>query len=260
MNIQRLTLTAGIAICGMITGSSITPVRAFTLFTGEDVNAGGNRIDINGNSTIPLSSAAELAFLNNFTGSATESFENVGSTNPANLPGIAGATIDTINSSPSGVESTPENGRFAITGTNYYRVGTSQGLTTTKITFANPMAAFGFYATDIENQEGITLLLEGTNGNTTFVIPTQANGISGAALYYGLVAENSNQTFNSVTFSLSPVSSIDKRNDRFGLDNLTVATYSQIKPVPEPFTIIGTIVGGTAALRLRKKLKSLVKD
>lgn len=26
--------------------------------------------------------------------------------------------------------------------------------------------------------------------------------------------------------------------------------------VPEPFTIIGTIIGGTAAFRLRKKLKS----
>ena len=26
--------------------------------------------------------------------------------------------------------------------------------------------------------------------------------------------------------------------------------------VPEPFTIVGTLVGGTAALRMRKKLKS----
>jgi hypothetical protein len=29
--------------------------------------------------------------------------------------------------------------------------------------------------------------------------------------------------------------------------------------VPEPFTIIGTLVGGTAALRMRKKLRSTAK-
>jgi hypothetical protein len=29
--------------------------------------------------------------------------------------------------------------------------------------------------------------------------------------------------------------------------------------VPEPFTIVGTLVGGTAALRMRKKLKSNTK-
>ncbi len=29
--------------------------------------------------------------------------------------------------------------------------------------------------------------------------------------------------------------------------------------VPEPFTIVGTLVGGTAALRMRKKLKSTAK-
>jgi hypothetical protein len=42
-------------------------------------------------------------------------------------------------------------------------------------------------------------------------------------------------------------------NFRFGRAN-TVATA-----VPEPFTIIGTLVGGTAALRMRKKLKSASK-
>jgi hypothetical protein len=29
--------------------------------------------------------------------------------------------------------------------------------------------------------------------------------------------------------------------------------------VPEPFTIIGTIIGGTAAFRMRKKLKAITK-
>ena len=29
--------------------------------------------------------------------------------------------------------------------------------------------------------------------------------------------------------------------------------------VPEPFTIIGTLIGGTAAFRMRKKLKAVAK-
>jgi hypothetical protein len=40
---------------------------------------------------------------------------------------------------------------------------------------------------------------------------------------------------------------------------LTVGNAAQVvqrQEVPEPFTIIGTLVGGSAALRMRKKLKS----
>ena len=43
----------------------------------------------------------------------------------------------------------------------------------------------------------------------------------------------------------------------FQLDNVKIAAGSTA--VPEPFTIIGTLVGGTAALRMRKKLKSANK-
>ncbi len=39
--------------------------------------------------------------------------------------------------------------------------------------------------------------------------------------------------------------------------NITLTTNSTA--VPEPFTVIGTLVGGTAALRLRKRLKSIAK-
>ena len=36
----------------------------------------------------------------------------------------------------------------------------------------------------------------------------------------------------------------------------SLATTGPAAAVPEPFTMIGTLIGGTAALRLRKKLKS----
>jgi hypothetical protein len=51
-------------------------------------------------------------------------------------------------------------------------------------------------------------------------------------------------------------------NNEFGAFTTTidgpgnVVTGSGSTSVPEPFTIVGTLVGGTAALRMRKKLKS----
>ena len=43
----------------------------------------------------------------------------------------------------------------------------------------------------------------------------------------------------------------------------TIEKFSNIgtpQSVPEPFTIIGTLVGGTAAIRMRKKLKLANKN
>jgi hypothetical protein len=38
--------------------------------------------------------------------------------------------------------------------------------------------------------------------------------------------------------------------------NVAVGSVSDPTAVPEPFTIVGTLIGGTAAMRMRKKLKS----
>ncbi len=79
------------------------------------------------------------------------------------------------------------------------------------------------------------------NGNTLFSqtdIPTQA--------------------FTSYSFNFvgtgSDTIQFGSQNDPsyLQLDNVVV----DVAAVPEPFTIIGSLVGGTAALRMRKKLKS----
>ncbi|WP_157260131.1 PEP-CTERM sorting domain-containing protein [Chamaesiphon minutus] len=63
-------------------------------------------------------------------------------------------------------------------------------------------------------------------------------------------------TKNIAFFSVEPSFAYSKL-----FDNLTFSTASPTAAtsVPEPFTIIGTLVGGTAALRMRKKLKSAGK-
>ncbi len=151
------------------------------------------------------------------------------------------------------------NGRFAISGNNYYEVGNG----TFTITFTNPMAAIGFYATDVENQEGIRLQFDNDSTKTLTIPRTLAAGNTDkSVLYYGFVAANPSEIFTTVTFGISPVADPDKANDKFGLDDLTFATSAQVRnfgvatAVPEPLTIVGTLFGGTVALRLRKKLKS----
>jgi hypothetical protein len=256
--IKQITLTTGLAIGGIVASGSVMPAGAFSLFFGEDVNADRN---IN---NIPKSQAAETAFISKLTGSQPEGFEGI-TTGFSQTTALTNATI-TTNSATSGVSDILINpmtglptGRFPIGGTKYYEVGSTGGSTTTTITFNNSIAAFGFYATDIENLAGIQIQLNDSANTLLTWARTAATPVSGSAMYYGIVAQNLGETFTSATFSLAPVTP-DKQQDRFGLDNLSFATFSQLKAsataVPEPFTTIGTLIGGTAAFRMRKRLKA----
>ncbi|WP_310426047.1 PEP-CTERM sorting domain-containing protein [Chamaesiphon sp. VAR_48_metabat_135_sub] len=245
MNIKSLALTTSLAVSGAIASGAATPASAFRIFFSEDIGANGSV------SGIPNSIDEEARFHLNLNGFGTETFES----SPDGILPL----------STNGVRSNPLNGRFAISGTKYYEVRT--GVYT--INFANPLAAFGFYATDIENKEGITLQLNDLNDTLltierTITSPADlANPPSGSALYYGLIAENPGETFTSIRVGMSPVSDPNKANDKFGLDDLTFALPSQVNfsatAVPEPLTIIGTLIGGSAAFRIRKKLKSSTK-
>jgi hypothetical protein len=70
------------------------------------------------------------------------------------------------------------------------------------------------------------------------------------------------QPFTSYNFNFvgtgSDTLQFGGRNDpgSLSLDNVVVAAATPTTSVPEPFTIVGTMIGGTAALRLRKKLKA----
>jgi hypothetical protein len=290
MKIKSLAVTTALAISGTISTGCVMPTMAITfnpLYFGEDINADG------GANPIPNSLLAATNFLssNNLSSYTTQNFDSVTlappSANPATralTPGTALTTSDfpeassitttstevpqmgtIFNFSTKGVRfndtaTTPtENGRFAISGSQYYDVGNG----TFTITFGNPMAALGFYATDIEDSTGIILTFD-NNPAKTLTIPrsTGAGNIDKSALYYGFVAANSSEVFNSVTFGRSIIDS----NDKFGLDDLSFATPAQVRnfgavatSVPEPMTIVGTLLGGSAILRLRKKFTTIRK-
>jgi hypothetical protein len=71
--------------------------------------------------------------------------------------------------------------------------------------------------------------------------------VSGSDAFVGFTSSSS---IGSVTFSMPG------DNPIFNVLALPSFEFGYAKAVPEPFTIIGTLIGGMAALRMRKKLKA----
>lgn len=71
---------------------------------------------------------------------------------------------------------------------------------------------------------------------------------------------NLTNTFQTLNTNFQDIQYLEIRSNAnsqwFSVDNLRVEGATS---VPEPFTIVGTLIGGTAALRMRKKLKAITK-
>jgi hypothetical protein len=269
-NLKSFTLITGSAVTGILASGAVTPAQAFTFERGEDLTAGSS------SASIPNSRAAETRFLARLSAFSSEGFESfpvdaTPRTTALNLPSI-NASISGIPENDTANPNTEKNGvisgvggfsNFPISGTKSYSFdfyeqpgfNTVVSSRTLTINFAAHVAAFGFYGTDFGDDNGI-FSLEVRNGATSLgtvaVGNTQGGGSQeGAALYFGLIAQNAGEQFTSLTFRSS------SQEEVIGIDNLSVATLGQVRAtaVPEPFTIIGTLIGGTAAFRLKKKLK-----
>ena len=115
--------------------------------------------------------------------------------------------------------------------------------------------------------------------NNPFII-SFAQSQSQAA--FSLITNSGTSTFEallngSVVDSFSSATNVTNTNNFYGFTGITfdavrvtaggggyalldnIQFNSAAQSVPEPFTIIGTLVGGSAALRMRKKLKSVIK-
>jgi hypothetical protein len=80
------------------------------------------------------------------------------------------------------------------------------------------------------------------------------NGIAGGTNDFRLAFDYITQSPSSISYATSGSTSI--YDGQFTAFNITPAAVTS---VPEPFTIIGSLIGGTAAVRMRKKLKSTNK-
>ena len=123
---------------------------------------------------------------------------------------------------------------------------------TSRSHLARPWRRSASWGVDIGDFDGqITLHL--VNGGTTdLVVNNTLNGPGGSVLFYGLIAQNVGELITSITFGNTAPGA-----DFFAFDDMTIGSIEQVRPVPEPdsLLLVGlalTIAAGVARLRRRK--------
>jgi len=237
----------------LLASASAASAQPLTFF-GEDLGLGEmTRLTVH-----PNADAARNAFLANLlTGVGTENFEGFadGATTPLalNFPGDGTATLLGGQSIVSLSSGTDGLGRFPISGTNYF----FPGLQAFAIAFSpTPVAAFGFYGTDIGDFGGqitLTLFRDGIV-TRTLTIPSTINAEGGGVVYFGVI--DIEQPFNRVEFGNTA-----QGVDVFGFDDMTVASINQVSPnlIPAPPSLVLGTIGftGLAWYRLRRRSKQI---
>ena len=236
------------------------PAGAFTIYTGFDPN-GNPSVNLFNTTGIPVSSAAEAAFLANLVGTGTETFESFasGAGGPLNIafPGAGTATLTgsgTIQSVAAGT--TNGDGRYGVIATNFWEVAAGQA-GNFDISFSDPIAAFGFYGIDIGDFFG-TLSIEFDNGNiaTQSVASAPQSQADGSVLFWGIITDPSEGEISSISFVTT-----QGTGDFFAFDNMTIGSREQVKPpstVPSPLPLLGAGAAFGWSRRLRRRVKASV--
>lgn len=245
---------AGLAVAA----ASLPAHAATTVYSGQDINPGpGASIPAN-----PNSDAAAASFASALSGTSTESFESfaTGASAPLNLSftgsaGNLGAVLSGSGSVASATRAAPSGtGQYAIDGSKYYAVN-SNSFT---ITFDSNIAAFGFYATDLEDLENINITLNyAGGGNATYNLETLFGPPSGVFLESGSVHFlgfiDTDNPFSSVVFG-----GASANGDILAFDLMTIGDRAQVvnppSGVPEPATWAMLILGfGAVGATLRRR-------
>lgn len=215
-----LTLTgSGTAVVPVVTGS-------FSTYFGE------NQSPAQAVSGLPAIRRAE--FMARMAGTVTSyGFEerSNGDVGPFNFTfGAPSGTFPCTITAPGtgSVVSSATSGRFNTTsgGTNYWRANeTAAAGAILTLTFSTPIAAFGFYGTDVGDFGGaltIKIRNSSTSATTALVVGNTINSASGSLLFYGFV-DTTGTTYNQIVFTSNGVTA-----DFFGFDDLVAALPAQV--------------------------------
>jgi len=214
---QKAIKLIGIFILLGVGSGAQHALSAPVVFFGEDLG-GGEETPL---ASWPNSDAARDAFVSNLVGVGTEDFEGfapgTGTPLPIVFPGAGTATLqgngevfEVLGGGTNGF------GRYPISGTRYWESSDEFS-----IEFDQPIAAFGFYATDVGDFQGqLTLTL--TNGQTVdLVVPNTIGGLGGSVIYYGFY--DAQDQYTAVAFGNTAPGV-----DFFGFDDMTIGSLQQL--------------------------------
>lgn len=227
-NSVLLSLFVAIIVCTFFSTSC-----ADTVFFGEDINhtsTPGNEDSVR--IAHPNADQAYIAFLNQLNGVTTENFESFDSNATVSTLSFGSDTAIlspslTVLNLPSGTM----KGVYPISG-NKVLLQAAGGVDTFSISFSNPQAAFGFYATDIEVPNNLALRFLLSDGITTIdrPVPTEAQIVpnsTGSVAYYGVI--DTDNPFIRVSFIRT-----SNAGDGFGFDDFTIGRAENVSSVPIP--------------------------
>jgi hypothetical protein len=256
-------------------------------FTGYDQNfkppisAGNPPPPLAANTTeSPNSLAAYAQFIadTNVGSVTTEGFESYSTSTPINglAPTISGTNTTfsyTRKSTGTALTTTVSQGDATynlfggVNGNGTYPTDGTKGLSINSanrlsITFASPIRALGFFGTDLGDNNNVLTMVFTLNGNPveSVVVPTFPGGQNSSKFFFGYVGDTATTLFDKVEF-LSSLNNTTP-SDAIGIDQLRIATSAQVTgttpyvdptSVPEPSSILGTLLVGGSLVALKRK-------
>ena len=247
-----------VLIAVVATTWSATPVGALQIFFGQDAGLGKDTRLVNR----PNADAASNRFLSHLVDVKTEDFENIRSgcyedlfVNISKTDSITLQGKGCIRNFPEGTNGA---GRYPLSGNKYWDT-----FSNFSIILEQPVAALGFYATDIGDfNSHLTLTLKNNTTATTLTIPStpncpngSVNCQDGSVLYFGVIAQTASEFFTEVIFG-----NVGKTGDFFGFDNLSIGRVkigppSPPKAIPEGNSALATLAFGVLGVGYHLLLK-----
>lgn len=218
------------------------------IFFGEDLGQG----EWTPLTAFPNAQAAEAEFLSYLVGVGTETFEGFATYALAPLaltfPGAGSATLSgfgyVYNVLPGYTNGV---GRYAISGSRYWEADSSSFA----VQFTSPIAAFGFYGTDIGDFWGqLTLTFTTVSGSIkNNIVNHTIGGPGGSVLFWGII--DTVDPFVSIAFGNTALGV-----DYFGFDNMTIGSVQQVvpphdAPAPAPLALLAAGLVGVGFARRR---------
>lgn len=272
MKIKSLVLTTGIAVSSIFASGVFAPAQAVSFLNtfsnpgtiGSVNTATGvfTTVITNGPNSLTDIALDGSGKLYGTTFSSLYSFNTT--TNSSTLIGGLGASINGLGFATNG-------NLYGTGGSNFYQINTTTGTATQVGSNIANFSSGGDIVFNPNNNQFLALSLS-PNNSTLFSIALDGTasqiGNIGFSDVYGAFFEGG-QLFGytadrrQIKIDLATGAGTFDRN--ITGTSLTIggaaslASTGPTAAVPEPFTIIGTLIGGTAALRIRKKLKAVTK-